>query len=87
MTAKRNIFILAALFAPLHLSAATYTYDEAGRLVSAIYDVGSQIIYEYDDAGNRTQVERDPLGVSTPVVAVDDAAITKEGFTPLETRL
>lgn len=35
--------------------AIQYTYDNLNRLVSAEYDNGSTIEYQYDGAGNRTQ--------------------------------
>jgi YD repeat-containing protein len=34
----------------------TYSYDTLGRLSTAVYDNGKQITYNYDPAGNRTQV-------------------------------
>ena len=37
-------------------AATTYVYDALGRLASATYDSGKQIVYSYDAAGNRTQV-------------------------------
>jgi large repetitive protein len=36
--------------------ATTFTYDDQGRLASAIYSDGTAITYGYDAAGNRTQV-------------------------------
>jgi len=46
-----------ALSATVPASAATtYVYDTLGRLASATYDNGKQIIYSYDAAGNRTTV-------------------------------
>jgi YD repeat-containing protein len=42
--------VSGALFA----DAVTYTYDDAGRLVSASYPNGAAIAYTYDAAGNLT---------------------------------
>lgn len=47
--------ILAVLAAPAG-AATTYEYDTLGRLSKASYDNGKQIVYAYDQAGNRTQV-------------------------------
>lgn len=33
-----------------------YTYDQLGRLTSALYENGSCIGYSYDAAGNRTSI-------------------------------
>lgn len=33
----------------------TYTYDDLGRLKTAVYSDGTTITYTYDAAGNRTQ--------------------------------
>ncbi len=46
----RNLIIIAALCLPL--SAVTYTYDAAGRLIAVTYGNGSTISYTYDKAGN-----------------------------------
>ncbi|HWA90099.1 MAG TPA: RHS repeat domain-containing protein [Rhizomicrobium sp.] len=37
-------------------AGVSYQYDTLGRLSSASYDNGRQIVYTYDPAGNRTQV-------------------------------
>lgn len=54
------VFIFAQTFAHLGLAAqenVTYAYDEAGRLVSAVYSDGTTnaaICYQYDPNGNIT---------------------------------
>lgn len=49
--------LVLAMFVSFPASAATvYVYDALGRLISATYDSGKQIVYTYDAAGNRTQV-------------------------------
>jgi YD repeat-containing protein len=36
-------------------SATSYEYDTLNRLTRATYDSGFQILYSYDEVGNRTQ--------------------------------
>ena len=43
----------------------TYTYDALGRLQSVTYQSGTQVVYTYDPAGNRTQVTNTPGSGST----------------------
>ena len=58
MRTKPFFLILAFLFAfaavPSHASGITYTYDALGRVITATYDNGTVIFYNYDAAGNRT---------------------------------
>jgi YD repeat-containing protein len=49
------VVILAMLPFPA-LAGVTYAYDNLGRLSTAAYDNGKQITYNYDPAGNRTQI-------------------------------
>jgi YD repeat-containing protein len=43
------------LLLPGNLRASTsYTYDELGRLTTAVYDNGLCVAYAYDATGNRT---------------------------------
>lgn len=50
--------LAAGVLAPQALSAANgsvvYTYDALGRLITANYDTGVCISYQYDANGNRT---------------------------------
>jgi YD repeat-containing protein len=48
------VTLLCTLFlvAPALAGSITYTYDDAGRLVTADYGNGSAIAYTYDNAGN-----------------------------------
>ena len=48
--------ILAALSSSAGGITSTYTYDQAGRLISVTLSDGTQIIYTLDAAGNRTAV-------------------------------
>jgi len=49
----RSIWGIALCWAGLALAQTTnYTYDEAGRLVRAVYPNGKSIAYSYDKAGN-----------------------------------
>jgi YD repeat-containing protein len=54
---------------------ATYTYDTLGRLKSATYTNGTSVTYDYDKAGNRTQVVTVGVG-NGPPDAVADAVTT-----------
>jgi YD repeat-containing protein len=47
-------FLLAFAAVPSHASGITYTYDALGRVLTATYDNGTVIFYNYDAAGNRT---------------------------------
>jgi len=35
-------------------ASVTYTYDQVGRLATALYDNGVCVVYNYDASGNRT---------------------------------
>lgn len=48
-----------------HAHAQTYTYDERGRVIG-VEQNGQVITYEYDDAGNRTEVVRASSPPSPP---------------------
>jgi YD repeat-containing protein len=48
------IILLAFATASSHASGITYTYDALGRVLTATYDNGTVIFYNYDAAGNRT---------------------------------
>jgi len=47
-------FLLTAAAVPAIASGITYTYDALGRVLTATYDNGTKIFYNYDAAGNRT---------------------------------
>ncbi|MGH7487406.1 MAG: RHS repeat domain-containing protein [bacterium] len=48
--------VLASFVATGAAAGVVYAYDDLGRLHTASYDNGKQIVYTYDPAGNRTQV-------------------------------
>jgi YD repeat-containing protein len=49
--------VVAVLVSLLPASAGVvYAYDTLGRLHTATYDNGKQIVYNYDPAGNRSSV-------------------------------
>lgn len=61
------IFVLAVVFSASLLSATaqqgnttTYVYDANGRLHAVIFPAGDAEVYEYDAAGNITQIRRFP---------------------------
>ena len=40
----------------------SYTYDALGRVVTAVYPNGTTVTYQYDSAGNRSQVVQSTTG-------------------------
>lgn len=48
--------LLGLIWLPSLVFSQTYTYDQAGRIIGITYDNGSQIGYQYDDAGNISNV-------------------------------
>lgn len=58
MTTMNRIHILLALALswPLGVRAQSYDYDDAGRLLRAVYAQGGGVAYAYDDADNITAV-------------------------------
>lgn len=55
---KRSLAILALLAVALSSHARSYRYDEAGRLILAVYDDGSALRYTYTHGNNIDKVER-----------------------------
>jgi YD repeat-containing protein len=47
-------FAFAALVPTGSIASAIYTYDQVGRLTTALYDNGVCVAYAYDANGNRT---------------------------------
>jgi YD repeat-containing protein len=74
---KRVIFIWLAIAAFLWLCAAPYTiagtvtygYDDAGRLIRAIYGDKTEITYTYDAAGNLLSRVTGPPGQDTTLAS------------------
>ena len=63
VTAIITLTAFLSALSPIHPAQAagsiTYTYDSQGRIYTAVYMVGTNIItetYSYDPAGNRTSV-------------------------------
>lgn len=44
----------SAKYADAATTSVQYTYDQLGRVTTALYDNGTCVIYTYDAAGNRT---------------------------------
>lgn len=75
------------------IAQTAYEYDALSRVTKAIYADDYVIEYQYDDAGNRTNVETSTL--SAPSFAIDDVSeeegdsivftVTRTGETALET--
>ena len=55
-----RLALLMMLLAGQPALAETYSYDEVGRLATVAFDDGSSIGYQYDKAGNITQIARAP---------------------------
>ncbi|MEL6870875.1 MAG: Ig-like domain-containing protein [Pseudomonadota bacterium] len=70
---------LALGAASLTFAAENYFYDDLGRLTEVVLDDGTTIKYEYDPAGNRTEVET-IIGAppNDPPTANTDSATTNE---------
>lgn len=64
------VMVMIGILIPSEIDAsASYTYDQVGRLTTAIYDNGLCVTYVYDANGNRTsQTNTAPGGApQTPV--------------------
>ncbi len=79
----RRLILLASCFlaAPIAVLARSYHYDDAGRLVLAIYEEGSALRYTYTYGNNIDRVERvvvpaAPSGLESVRVAVSAASIS-----------
>jgi carbohydrate-selective porin OprB len=46
--------IVAAMPAEAATASVRYTYDQLGRVATALYDNGVCVVYNYDANGNRT---------------------------------
>ncbi|CAL4869726.1 hypothetical protein MMA231_04018 (plasmid) [Asticcacaulis sp. MM231] len=77
---KRVVFSTAAFVCLTAASAnagISYGYDSLGRVVSVSYSDGSTVTFQYDAAGNRTQVAR--IGLNRSPVANNDTVATGYG--------
>ena len=50
---RRLLYSVALLFATMHISAQTYTYDSNNRLKKVVYSNGTTVTYTFDALGNR----------------------------------
>lgn len=71
-----GVLILAS--GPAAAESVTYTYDALGRLTSASYASGTTAAYEYDPAGNRTEMDIGVQANQAPA-AVNDTISTVQG--------
>ncbi|TIR16165.1 MAG: hypothetical protein E5X33_29710 [Mesorhizobium sp.] len=62
------LFSLLAISSSAIAGSVAYTYDQTGRLTTALYDNNTCIAYSYDANGNRTSQTTSVGG--TPVSAV-----------------
>lgn len=77
--AGRVSILLSALALSSSGFAELYEYDDLGRLTKTTLDDGTQIIFEYDPAGNRKVAEMIPGQASNdPPVGTNDAVSTNE---------
>ena len=65
----KALTILTALIATSQ--AASYFYDDAGRLTQVAYEQGSGIRYAYDPSDNLTSVESIPLPIAPTDLSVE----------------
>lgn len=77
------ISLLPFVLASPALAEADYTYDKQGRVTSITYDDGTQVVYTYDDAGNRTEERRTATAGNSAPVAAADSFTLNEGITSL----
>ncbi len=77
------ISFLPFVFASPALAEASYTYDEQGRVTSITYDDGTQVVYTYDEAGNRTEERRTATSGNNAPDAAPDSFTLNEGITSL----
>ncbi len=82
-SALAAISLLPLLVASPASAAATYAYNEQGRVISITYDDGTQVIYTYDAAGNRTEERRTATSGNRPPVPVADNFTLNEGIATL----
>lgn len=75
--------LLPLVLAAPALAAASYTYDEQGRVTSITYDDGTQVVYTYDAAGNRTEERRTATAGNRAPVPLADSYTLNEGITSL----
>ena len=62
-----TLIVLSIVLAPIEASAsAIFTYDQLGRLTTALYDNGTCVTYGYDPNGNRTSVNTIANAPSAP---------------------
>jgi len=74
------LVILAFIFSAAVLSAETYEYDDAGRLIKVTWDEQRSITYQYDAAGNIVSI------ITEGVSGVDDDLRTGEENAILQVR-
>ena len=68
MTCSLLLLLIILAFYTVSAKAGTtsYMYDTLGRIIKVTYPDAKQICYQYDKAGNRTQVNRAATGTCTP---------------------
>lgn len=54
--------ILSLLLSTPSIASVLYTYDDNGRIMSALYDNGVCVVYAYDANGNRLSQTTLPAG-------------------------
>jgi len=85
---KRNaiislgLLVFVALLQVVH--AQTYTYDLGGRLTSATYTNGTQVLYSYDPAGNIAAIATNSVTQTTnlPIATISTPAVSNNPTAP-----
>lgn len=62
------VALTAVIASAAAAGTTSYKYDELGRVVEVDYPDGGSVTYQYDAAGNRTQVTRKAGTVQVVVV-------------------
>ena len=73
---RRLLYSVALLFATMHISAQTYTYDSNNRLKKVVYSNGTTVTYTFDALGNR--ISKKVTGSTTATYTIS-ASVTPTG--------
>ena len=77
-----SILLSVSAWIPTFAGTINYTYDDAGRMIEAVYEDGSSITYTYDDNGNLLERVADVLSYHTLNIETVGAASGTVTSTP-----
>lgn len=79
-SAPHWILLAASFFwGTSHAGSVTYLYDDAGRLTTAQFPIGTQVDYVLDGAGNRRSVATGPVALQQE----DDSHLARVSENPV----